>query len=115
MPFPAERPRRLRSTERLRRMVRETRLAAERLICRCSSSRARACGARSLDARRFHLSVDEARRGRARSKGLGIPGVILFGMPEAKDPQGTRGATRDDGIVQRRRARDQARDAASCS
>jgi porphobilinogen synthase len=101
MPFPAERPRRLRSSERLRRMVRETRLTPDRLIyplfvvpgegVRREISSLPGC---------FHLSVDEAARDARAVEGLGIAGVILFGLPEAKDPQGTQGYT-DDGVVPR--------------
>jgi porphobilinogen synthase len=101
MPFPAERPRRLRSSERLRRMVRETRLTPDRLIyplfvvpgegVRREISSLPGC---------FHLSVDEAAREAREVEGLGIAGVILFGLPEAKDPQGTQGYS-DDGVVPR--------------
>jgi porphobilinogen synthase len=101
MPFPAERPRRLRSSERLRRMVRETRLTPDRLIyplfvvpgegVRREISSLPGC---------FHLSVDEAAREAREVEGLGIAGVILFGLPEGKDPQGTQGYT-DDGVVPR--------------
>jgi porphobilinogen synthase len=101
MPFPAERPRRLRSSERLRRMVRETRLTPDRLIyplfvvpgegVRREISSLPGC---------FHLSVDEAAREAREVEGLGIAGVILFGLPEGKDPQGTQGYT-DHGVVPR--------------
>jgi porphobilinogen synthase len=101
MPFPAERPRRLRNSERLRRMVRETRLTPDRLIyplfvvpgegVRREISSLPGC---------FHLSVDEAAREAREVEGLGIAGVILFGLPEGKDPQGTQGYT-DDGVVPR--------------
>src|SRR6187402_1980369 len=100
MPFPAERPRRLRSSERLRRMVRETRLTPDRLIyplfvvpgegVRREISSLPGC---------FHLSVDEAAREAREVEGLGIAGVILFGLPEAKDARGTHGYA-EDGVVQ---------------
>jgi porphobilinogen synthase len=48
----------------------------------------------------FHLSVDEAAREARAVEALGIAGVILFGLPESKDPQGTQGYT-DDGVVPR--------------
>jgi porphobilinogen synthase len=48
----------------------------------------------------FHLSVDEAAREAREVEGLGIAGVILFGLPEGKDPRGTQGYT-DDGVVPR--------------
>jgi porphobilinogen synthase len=101
MPFPAERPRRLRSSERFRRMVRETRLTPDRLIyplfvvpgegVRREISSLPGC---------FHLSVDEAAREARTVESLGIAGVILFGLPEGKDPQGTQGYT-EDGVVPR--------------
>ena len=48
----------------------------------------------------FHLSVDEAAREAREVEPLGIAGVILFGLPEGKDPQGTQGYA-EDGVVQR--------------
>jgi porphobilinogen synthase len=101
MSFPAERPRRLRSSERLRRMVRETRLTPDRLIYPLfvvpGEGVRREIG--SLPGC-FHLSVDEAAREARAVEALGIAGVILFGLPESKDPQGTQGYT-DDGVVPR--------------
>jgi porphobilinogen synthase len=101
MPFPAERARRLRSSDRLRRMVRETRLTPDRLIYPLfvvpGEGVRRAIG--SLPGC-FHLSVDEAAREAREVESLGIAGVILFGLPEAKDPQGTEGYA-DDGVVPR--------------
>jgi porphobilinogen synthase len=47
----------------------------------------------------FHLSVDEAAREVRTVESLGIAGVILFGLPEGKDPVGTQGYT-EDGVVQ---------------
>src|SRR5262245_47614585 len=100
MPFPAERPRRLRRSERLRTMVRETRLAPAQLIyplfvapghsLRREIASLPAC---------FHLSADEAAREAREVEALGIGGVILFGLPEAKDPLATQGYA-DDGVVQ---------------
>jgi porphobilinogen synthase len=48
----------------------------------------------------FHLSVDEAAREAEEVERLGIGGVILFGLPEAKDPVGSEGYA-DDGVVQK--------------
>jgi porphobilinogen synthase len=99
--FPVERPRRLRRTERLRALVRETRLTPEQLIyplfvvpgegVRREIASLPGC---------FHLSVDEAAREARTVEQLGIAGVILFGLPESKDEGGTRGLA-DDGVVQR--------------
>src|SRR5262245_1265536 len=100
MPFPSERPRRLRRSERLRAMVRETRLSPERLIYPLFVVPGR--GVReeigSLPGC-FHLSVDEAAREAREVEELGIGGVILFGLPEGKDPVGSQGYA-DDGVVQ---------------
>ena len=48
----------------------------------------------------FQMSVDELVREASEVAGLGIPGIILFGLPESKDPEGS-GAYDDAGIVQR--------------
>jgi porphobilinogen synthase len=101
MTFPAQRLRRLRSTERLRIMVRETRLTPERLVyplfvvpgegVRKEISSLPGC---------FHLSADQAAREAREVESLGIGGVILFGLPSAKDAQGSHGYA-EDGVVQK--------------
>ena len=48
----------------------------------------------------FHLSVDEVAREAEEVERLGIGGVILFGLPSAKDPVGSEGYA-DDGVVQK--------------
>jgi porphobilinogen synthase len=100
MSFPTERPRRLRRGERLRAMVRETRLSADRLVYPLfvvpGSGVRREIG--SLPGC-FHLSVDEAAREAREVEQLGIGGVILFGLPEGKDPVGSQGYA-EDGVVQ---------------
>src|SRR5262245_65982335 len=100
MPYPSERPRRLRRTERLRALVRETRLSPPQLIyplfvvpgrgVRREISSLPGC---------FHLSPDEAAREAREVESLGIGGVILFGLPEAKDAFGSQGYA-DDGVRQ---------------
>jgi porphobilinogen synthase len=100
MPFPTERPRRLRSTERLRAMVRETRLTPERLIYPLFVAPGE--GVRKEIASLpgcFHLSAEQAAREAREVEGLGVGGVILFGLPSAKDPEGTEGYA-EDGVVQ---------------
>ena len=93
--LPDERPRRLRRTERLRAMVRETRVSPEQLIYPLSSPPARGCGARSRRSPAASTSrPTRPRARRARSKSLGIGGVILFGLPRAKDAVGHRGVRR---------------------
>jgi porphobilinogen synthase len=85
------RQRRLRKTEAIRGLVRETRLSAESLVYPlfvCEGS-----GVRN-DVRSMpgvcQLSVDEAVKEAAAAKADGVPAVLLFGLPADKDPAGTR-------------------------
>ncbi|HKD91878.1 MAG TPA: porphobilinogen synthase [Terriglobales bacterium] len=101
MAFPTTRLRRLRQTERLRAMVRETRLTPENFVYPlfvCPGEGVRK-EVRSMPGV-YNLSIDEAVREAREAKGLGIPGVILFGLPETKDEFASE-AYADDGIVQR--------------
>jgi porphobilinogen synthase len=101
MSFPETRPRRLRRTEALRRMVRETSLSVNNLmyplfICPGKGIRKEIV---SLPGQ-YHLSVDQL-PAEAESLGkLGIPSVMLFGLPEKKDNVGSE-AWHPEGIVQR--------------
>lgn len=101
MTFPAERPRRLRRTEALRRLVRETELNPGDLIQPLFVVPGK--GVRreipSLVGQ-FHLSSDELAKEAKRIAGIGVPGVILFGLPERKDETGS-GAYDNNGVVQR--------------
>jgi porphobilinogen synthase len=101
MAFPANRLRRLRRTETLRSLVRETRLTPESFVyplfvCPGSGIRKEV---RSMPGV-FNLSVDEAVKEAREVQALGVPSIILFGLPEKKDEAAT-GAWADDGIVQR--------------
>jgi len=101
MSFPANRPRRLRRTEALRRLVRETTLLPSQLVaplfvCPGTGVR-RAIGSMPGHAQ---LSVDEAVREAGALAKAGVGGVILFGLPEKKDPEG-REAYDPEGIVPR--------------
>jgi porphobilinogen synthase len=101
MAFPANRLRRLRRTETLRALVRETRLTPESLvyplfICPGTGIRKEV---RSMPGV-FNLSVDEAVKEVRETRALGVSAVILFGLPEKKDEVAT-GAWAEDGIVQR--------------
>ena len=101
MPFPIHRMRRLRASEPIRRLVRETRLSPAQFILPlfiCPGKGVR----RDISAMPGHaqISVDEATRECAEAQSLGIGGVILFGLPETKDETAS-GAYADDGIVQR--------------
>lgn len=101
MPFPVDRPRRLRRNEAMRSFVRETRLSPAGFVYPlfvCPGEGVRK-EVRSMPGV-FNLSIDEAVKECAEAKSLGIPSVILFGLPEAKDELAT-GAWADDGIVQR--------------
>src|SRR5437667_2899625 len=101
MPFPTHRPRRLRSTESIRSLVRETRLAPSQFILplfACPGEGVRR-EIRSMPGN-YQLSVDELVRECADIESLGIGGVLLFGLPETKDELAS-GAYDDDGIVQR--------------
>lgn len=101
MSFPIQRPRRLRRNENLRRMVRETRLSVDDLIMPLFVVPGR--GVENPVASMpgvAQLSVDRAVEECKTIRDLGIPGVILFGIPEQKDSLGS-GAYHDDGIVQR--------------
>jgi len=101
MYFPKYRLRRLRRNETLRRLVRETRLAVDDLIYPLFA-------VPGLSVRHpvpsmpgvFQLSVDELVQEALEAKALGIPAILLFGIPEAKDEVGS-GAYARDGIVQR--------------
>ena len=100
MEFPTTRMRRMRSQESLRRMVRETRLSRDDLvlplfIVEGASGREPITSMPGV----FRFSVTEAVDECKRAQDLGLPGVILFGIPTAKDAQGS-GADAADGIVQ---------------
>jgi porphobilinogen synthase len=101
MPFPTHRPRRLRSTEQIRSLVRETRLAPTQFIlplfvCPGEGVR-REIGAMPGN---YQLSIDGLIVECEEAQSVGIGGVILFGLPETKDEFASGGYS-DDGIVQR--------------
>src|ERR1700757_1225085 len=101
MPFPIDRPRRLRRSEAMRSFVRETRLTPEGFVYPlfvCPGEGVRK-EIRSMPGV-YNLSIDEAVKECAEVKALGIPSVILFGLPETKDEVAT-GAWADEGIVQK--------------
>jgi porphobilinogen synthase len=100
MGFPITRLRRLRRTEPLRSLVRETRLTPESFVYPmfvCPGEGVRK-EVRSMPGV-FNLSVDEAVKEAQETYALGVPSVILFGLPETKDEVAT-GAWAEDGIVQ---------------
>ena len=100
MAFPATRLRRLRRTGALRSLVRETRLTPESFVYPlfvCPGEGVRK-EVRSMPGV-FNLSIDQAVKEAEDAHALGVPALILFGLPENKDEVAT-GAWSDDGIVQ---------------
>ncbi len=101
MAFPTHRPRRLRRNENWRRMVRETRLSVDDLVYPLFV--VPGTGVRNPVASMpgvYQLSVDELVAEAADVHRLGIPAVILFGIPEHKDAEGSEGYD-PEGIVPR--------------
>jgi porphobilinogen synthase len=101
MAFPVTRLRRMRQSEPLRSLVRETLLAPGNFIyplfvCPGEGIRKEISSMPGV----FNLSVDEAVKEAREAKSLGLGGIILFGLPEKKDEAAT-GAWAEDGIVQR--------------
>ena len=100
MPFPQTRLRRLRATRALRGLVRETNLAPSDLVYPMFV-------AHGIDRREpieampgvDRLSIAHAVAEAGEASELGIPAVLLFGLPAAKDEEGS-GAWDDEGIVQ---------------
>ncbi|MBZ5607779.1 MAG: porphobilinogen synthase [Acidobacteriia bacterium] len=100
MPFPTHRMRRVRATEPLRNLVRETQLDPRDFILplfACPGKGVRR--AISSMPGNYQLSIDELVKECSQAHSLGIGGVILFGIPETKDELAS-GAYADDGIVQ---------------
>jgi porphobilinogen synthase len=98
--FPAYRPRRLRQSPALRRLVAETHLSASQLVLPLfvrSGKKLRRPIAAIPGA--FQLSPDEVVRDAARAHVLGVPAVLLFGIPDKKDAKAS-GAYAQNGIVQ---------------
>jgi len=100
MPFPLYRPRRLRESPLLRSMVRETSLRVDDFVYPLFAIHGR--GVRepigSMPGQ-YRLSIDEMLKECKDAASMGIPAVLLFGLPRDKDPRGTE-AYADDGIIQ---------------
>ncbi len=101
MSFPVHRSRRLRMHPGLRRMVRQTRLSVEQLICPLfvRSGTGVRQEIRSMPGQ-YQWSVDTLVEQCRELAGLGVPAVLLFGIPAHKDAAASE-AYRSDGIVQR--------------
>jgi len=100
MNFPVTRMRRLRRTEALRSLVRETHLTPGALIypiflCPGEGVRKEISSMPGV----FNLSIDEALKEAEACAALGLGGLLLFGLPDTKDEQAT-GAYAEQGIVQ---------------
>jgi porphobilinogen synthase len=100
MDTPYYRPRRLRRNETLRSMVRETRLDVENFIYPlfvCPGEKVK----KEISSMpgNYNMSVDEILKECALVHSLGIPAVLLFGLPPQKDEFAS-GALADDGIIQ---------------
>src|ERR1035437_9549836 len=100
MPFPVQRLRRLRSSEAMRRLVRETRLEPSQFILPLfvveGEGVRREIGSMPGN---YQLSVDALVKECEATHSLGVGGVILFGIPTHKDESAS-GAYDDSGIVQ---------------
>lgn len=101
MQFPDYRPRRLRTNDLFRRLIRETTLSVDHLIYPLFTVFGRKVrNPISSMPGIFQLSVDEVVKEARMARDLGIPAVLLFGIPDRKDELAT-GAFAKDGIVQR--------------
>ncbi len=100
MNFPEYRPRRLRKNELFRRMVRETKLSVDDLIYPLFAVAGKGIrkGVPSMPGV-FQLSVENLVKEVKEVRSLGIPAILLFGIPAKKDPLGS-DATSDKGIIQ---------------
>ena len=101
MSFPMHRPRRLRSGEKIRSMVRENHVSVDDLIypmfvCEGQGIKQEVTSMPGV----FNLSLDKFVEELAKVVELKIPAIILFGIPDAKDGVGS-GAYAEDGIVQK--------------
>lgn len=90
MGFPTHRPRRLRESEALRRMVRETALSADHLIYPLFVTQEKK-GKSEIASMpgQYRLSIPELLKETTEAAHLGIPAVILFGIPKQKDEYGS--------------------------
>ena len=100
MQFPEYRGRRLRKNDTFRRLVRETRLSVDELVYPLFAVTGRDVKKpiASMPGQ-FQMSVDHIAKEAREAYAMGIPALLLFGIPAKKDEQGT-GAFAKDGIVQ---------------
>jgi porphobilinogen synthase len=101
MNYPEYRPRRLRKNENFRRMIRETRLSVDDLVYPLfvTSGKKVKKPIASMPGN-FQMSVDYLVQEVRTTRDLGIPAVLLFGIPKKKDEEGS-GAYDREGVIQR--------------
>ncbi|UCE67629.1 MAG: porphobilinogen synthase [Candidatus Zixiibacteriota bacterium] len=101
MSFPINRPRRLRQNRTIRRLIRENSVSVDDLVQPLFVVPGNNVKAEigSMPGQ-YHLSVDQAAKEASRISSLGIPAVILFGIPEKKDNVGSE-AYAENGIIQK--------------
>jgi len=100
MQFPEYRARRLRKNENLRRLIRETSLSVDDLVYPLFAVPGKNFKKPILSMPgQFQLSVDNIAKEAQKASDLGIPAILLFGIPAKKDEMAT-GAFAKDGIVQ---------------
>jgi porphobilinogen synthase len=100
MQFPEYRARRLRKNENFRRLIRETKLSVDDLVYPLFAVPGKNFKKPiSSMPDQFQLSVDNIAKEAQKARDLGIPAVLIFGIPEKKDEMAT-GAFAKDGLVQ---------------
>jgi len=100
MNFPDYRPRRLRKNENFRRMIRETGLSVDDLVCPLFVTHGGGVkNPISSMPGNFQMSIDNLVEEVKKIRNSGIPAIMLFGIPEAKDEEGS-GAWDENGIIQ---------------
>jgi porphobilinogen synthase len=112
MYYPAYRPRRLRKNENFRRLIRETRLSVDDLVYPLFAVTGKGVKKpiNSMPGN-FQMSIDHLVKEVQKTKDMGIPAVLLFGIPDKKDEVAS-GAFAKDGIIQQavRRIKDKVPD-----
>src|SRR5262245_57656769 len=100
MPFPLHRPRRLRRTQALRNLVRETRLSPDAMIYPIFVGTGKSFRKEiSTMPGQFTMSIDKAVETAREAEKLGVGGLLLFGLPPEKDEVGS-DAYSESGIIQ---------------
>jgi porphobilinogen synthase len=101
MSFPIQRGRRLRRSEAIRQMIRETELSPSDFIYPLFVTEGRGVRRPVMSMPGiYNLSIENAVEEARQAHSLGVPAVILFGIPDRKDAKGS-GAYASDGVVQR--------------